>query len=95
VATFCALGKAMLNFLANLFVAAVVSFGITDALYMGFVRPVEITHPFLANIAGYSILTFLFVGLFLSNLRIAASAIILIGSLAMVAGICFCLHFLK
>jgi hypothetical protein len=85
----------LMSLVVNVLFAGALSFGIGDALFMGFVLPKEESHPVLAQWAGPLIIAFLFVGLFVGNLRVHWSWLGWVFSLATVGGILVVLHFLK
>jgi hypothetical protein len=83
------------NTLFSIFFAAAMSFGIGDALYVGYIIPKETTHPLVAHIAAPLILVILFLGLFIGNLRVPLSWLAWVISAALVGGILIGLHSLS
>ncbi len=84
-----------LRFLGNVLFASAISFTFGDAFYVSFVVPKEQSHPQLAQWAGLLVFVFLFLGLFIGNLRVPWSWIGWVFAIVTVGSILAGLHFLK
>ena len=76
-----------MNWFGNILFAAAMSLVISDSLYVGYVIPIERTHPGLAQAGAISILGISFLGLFIGNMRVPMSWLAWVVAVVLVAGI--------